>query len=351
MQKERMIQYLLLIGLFVSIPFASPAQPMTGQGGVPKGKKKEPVQYPFDATDYVRGYIAEMPTKTFFVGQPVSVPLVLANHTKYPITLVTNFNFRSMLKVMIRPEGQQSYRYNGPYAVAGYYAPMQYFLYPMDEFRTNVVIWANVEDMNDISGNHLAFPKPGKYTIEVSIRIGIEEGSGGGELPLQDGRFEVEIQPTPKDQEPLVDMLNKDLNLIYLHLHKNPPYWGDKVPADILRQYPKTVFTPWLCYSLASYYALEFERKPTRDNSDKALFYYQVAIQDNKVPFWEEAYGDLLNFVDKLNLGKAGEQLARDFINRISPDKRGRIGNKQVLQKFLVNTEELDPVKCWAFLP
>lgn len=355
MQNNRVIQYLLLCGLLLSIPFATPAQTKEdlaerlGQPQLPK-TKKDHVQYPFDASDYARGYIAPM-EKTYYVGQPVVVPLVLANHTKYPITLVTNYNFRSMLKVMIRPEGQQAYRYNGPYAISGYYAPMQIFLYPLDEVRTNIVLWANIDNMNDLSGNHLAFPKPGKYTVEVAIKIGIEEGAGGGDLQLQDGIFELNIKPTPPDLAPLTDLLTRDLNLVYLHLHKNPPNWGDRVPQDILRQYPNTPFTPWICYSLASYFTLEYDRKPTRDNADKALMYYQLAIFDNSVPFWEEAYRDYLMLVDKLQMGKAGEQLARDFVKRISPDRIGRIGNMQLLQKYLVNTEELDPVKYWAFLP
>lgn len=319
-----------------NLPGTKPSQPKTDT-------QKPTGALPFDATDMLRGYIPPIKT-TYFVGEPIVIPLALCNHTKFPLTLETNFNYRSMVTINIRPEGQQQYRYSGPF-MAGYYPPAPFKLLPLDEVHAYLVVWADWE-----TPSHLAIDKPGRYTLDVSIQIGVDETKVGmQQLIPQSGTFTIDVKPTPKALEPLLDLLKQDMNPVYIQLHKNPPAWGERT-ADILKQYPNTPFTPYLLYCLANYYTTVHDIKPTKEAADKALLYYQSAVL-NKWAYWEEAYIDLLTFLDKLELGNAAAYHARRLINGSSEDRLGHIGDREVLQKYLVNTIELDPEQYWAFLP
>ncbi|MDO8944763.1 MAG: hypothetical protein Q7U75_16395, partial [Desulfobacterales bacterium] len=271
-------------------------------------------------------------------------PLVLVNHTKFPITLLTNFICRSQLKVMIRPEGQAQFRYIGPNVPAAYYAPAPFRLFPMDEYHTYLVIWADWE-----APGNLAISKPGTYLIDIRQQIAIDEGTGGGELKYEGGMFSVTVDPTPTALEPLVELLKKDQNLLYLQLNKPPAKWGAKT-LDVLKQFPSTPFTPWLCFALANHYAGEYTRKPTREIADSASYFYAITISMDS-PMWEEAYFDMLQFYDELELAVPIAELGRKLLAKVSEDRLGHIGNDSLLQKYLINTAELDPTKYWALLP
>lgn len=342
--------YVLLVAAWLALaPLPATAQHWNLPGApkrnqLPKQTGDKPEDLAFDDSDMLRGYIAQMKT-TYFVGEPIVIPLALCNHTKHPITLETNLsNFRSMVTVNIRPEGQPSYRYNGPF-MPGYVAPVPYKLFPLDELHAYLVVWADWDNPT-----HLAIDKPGRYTIDVSVQISVSEAK----IPMQQlipqgGAFTITVEPTPKELEPLLDLIKQDMNAVYIQLHKNPPTWGERT-ADILKQYPNSPFTPYLLYCLGSYYAAQYDNKPTREAADKSLIYYQNAVV-NKWAFWEEAYIDLLNFMDKLDLGQGAAYHARRMLDNVSEDRLGHIGNLEVLQKYLVNTAELDPTRYWAFLP
>ena len=344
LQKHHRLGYALLILLFAvwarPLPAQLDADSMRGPGGK---KPKEKTIYPFDRSDMVRAYIGPIKGH-YFVGEPIVLPLVLINHTRFPITVLTNFFPRSSLKVMIRPEGQAQYRYNGPY-MKGFYGPSPIKMYPFDEMHVNLILWADVE-----MPGYLAFDKPGLYTINVSLQFTVDEGNNvGGELPIDPNPFTVNIEPTPKELEPLIGMLRKDGNVNFLQLHLNPPSWGPDT-LNILKQFPQTVFTPYLCYALASYYAFQYENKPTEESGDSAIYFYQAAALSDS-PFREEIYGDLLRFLDKLQLANPASKVAREMLSKMPEDRFGKIGNLPMLKKYLINTEELDPEKYWAFLP
>lgn len=361
MKKKLNLEYTtLLLALLFALPALALAQVDIQSMSRNNGKAKEKIQYPFDSTDTVESYIGPMKkdlkstperpnANHYFVGEPIVVPIVMANHTKYPITLETNFHPRSHVTVMIRPEGQQQFRYNGPY-MPGVYAPAQLFLYPLDEYHTQLVIWADFD-----APGHLAIDKPGTYTIDISVQIAIDESPVSGNIKPEGGTFTITVDPTPKELEPLVTLFKQDMNLVYLNLHKNPPQWGPQKTLDILNQYPRTVFTPYLRYCLASYYGAQYATKPSDETANNAMINYQLAVL-TPWAYWEEAYMDLLALVDKLELGNAAVALSRQMLAKVSEDRLGRIGNLQInseafFQKYLVNMEELDPTQYWAFLP
>lgn len=309
-----------------------------------ESNKTKRITYPFDVNDRIDGMVGAM-KKTYFLGEPIIVPIKLANHTRYPITLECALNPRAGLKVMIRPEGDAQFRYNGPY-LKGYYGPTPFFMYPFDEVQHNLVIWSDLE----LPGR-LALAKPGNYTFNVSVMVKVTESPiPEQELKLEGGTFTVTVVPTPKPLEPLIELFKQGDNLLYLQLHKIPAIWGPKT-IDILNQYPQTMFTPWLCYSLGTYYYSMYEEKPSREAADNALKFYTFAAKSDS-PFRDEIYRySLLPFMDKLDLTRPAAVTAAEFLSKLPEERRGRIGNDELLQKYLVNTTELDPIKYWAFLP
>lgn len=335
---------------FLILMLTLPASLLPAQGADPtigaQSSTHKQIFYPFELTDRINGYIEPINSR-YYVGQPIEVPIVLVNHSQFPIHLETGFNPRAQLKVMIRPENEQQYQYVGPY-MPGFYGPSPIPMYPFDEYHSRIVIWSDLQQPG-----HLALPKPGRYTITITIQFKVDELKGGTfrEMPLAGGVFSVEVDPTPKPVEPLVELLKKEMNVVYLHLHKVPDGWDDKKVKDLLAQYPLTVFAPYLNYALASYYVALYDLKPTKEFSDQALYYYRMTVL-SKTAFQMEAYIDFLDFLDrKLQLTLVAETIAREFVAHLPPDRLGRDGNKELFLKYLVNTKELDPGEYWAFLP
>lgn len=336
---------LSLLALLALMPVLADSQTLQ-QSAPDVRSKKQKITYPFDNSDRLQGYIAPMQTH-YFVGEPIVVPLVLVNHTRYPITVETNFNPRSLLTIAIRPEGESERRFYGPY-MKGTYGPSPIFMFPLDEFHYNAVIWSDID-----SASHLAISKPGNYTFRISLKVALDESPHGGDLDL--GMFTIQVDPTPAELEPVIELLKQDDNLFYLDLHKNPPKWGEQVPLEILKRYPATVFTPYLQYALASYYVLQYNQKPSKETSNNALMHYQLACLSDS-PFRQEIYVDLLSFLDKLDLSIPAAQIAKQMLKSVKPWDRGRVGDLQLagsipLQKYLPTVKELPPDKYWAFLP
>ena len=146
--------------------------------------------------------MASIGVGTFPPRKPTYVPIVLSNHTQFPVTVRTNFNPRSLLHVIIRQTGKPSRIYHGPFS-QGIYTPQDVFLYPLEEYRVDFVIWSDIDEPTG-----LAFSEPGEYTIEISQEIKVPEGEVNGEIEI--GTVTVRIDPTPEPFRAFVQALIHD---------------------------------------------------------------------------------------------------------------------------------------------
>jgi len=312
-------------------------------------KSHDKPHYAFDETDFIwpsLGSLDHRPLQDgsyeYFLGEPVVVPLKISNHTRFPVTLTTNFTPRSMLKVYIRPEGQRERRCLGP-NMPGYYAPKEFLLYSLGEIGQPVIIWSDAD-----RPEKLAFSEPGKYRLRITLDALIPEGSK--KFTLTFDPIDLTIVPTPPQFVPLVAELRKGEVLRNLQLGKNPPEWkGDT--ERYFKQYLGTLFAPYLAQSAANYFFVEHAKEPgNKTAADKALYYLQYAAYSAS-PFQVPVYEQLLAFFDTLGLTIPAEQTARKMLTIMPPYLLGRNGSDELLQKYLINSDEMDPVKDWALLP
>lgn len=354
---------LLLIGLMMAAhPGPATAQqagpatmanaPMPGDNSAMApagpGKRSNQPHYQFDKTDFIKATMGTVQGKvfkdqpaTFCVGEPVVVPVVLSNHTRFPITVSTNFNPRGYLNVRVRPEGDREHRSLGP-SLPGSYPPSSFFFYPYEEYSTQVVLWG---DSQDPAG--LVFPQAGVYTIQMELTIEVPEGSFRGKLPI--GPFTITVQDTPAELAPFVDKLKKDKAAVDLTLRKTPVAWQGEI-AGLIEKNPPNLFTPYLAYAAADYFSTEAAAHPgDKALADNALKFFQIAALSSS-PFKAEAYMDLLSLIDKMELPAQAVKVANDMLQVMPRDRIGRIGELPALKRYLKNTREIDPTHYWALL-
>jgi hypothetical protein len=314
------------------------------------GKVEKP-RFDFSSNDYVRARIEKKMNIRYFVGEPVVVPIVLSNHTQYPITIQTNFVPRSQLHVILRREGMPSRTYYGPHN-PGIYSNQDLFLYPLEEHSEAFVIWSDPEDPSG-----LAFAQPGEYTLEISQTISVLEGNITNELNI--GVVTVRIDPTPAEIGPVVKAMIEDGAPRFLQRRVMPPTWDEKMPGflrDIENQrIPVTSLTPYLCLSYADHLQVkwaEVEEGSQRAQllADEALKYYQMAVKMDSA-FKTEAYISLIRYFDRLGLARPAVVYCKELLEIVPRDQLGKIGSSTIMQRYLINTDELDPTSNWLYFP
>ena len=310
--------------------------------------------YQFTKNDFVRAFVdkQEVERRRYCVGQPVIFPIIISNHTRYPITIQTSFNPRSMLRVNIRPELSYKRKFAGPY-VKGYYPPLNHFIHPLDELHYSFVIWG---DLGQETG--LAFPEPGRYTVEIQLEFMVVENGFKGRIDLEPVTIEV-INP-PSEIVPLIEELKADKGFVALNLKQLPEGWlvrvdpeGWLVRVDEIhkdKKYPPSYLTPYLCYSAANEMFSILSADPSRsDLVESAQKCYQVASLSDSA-FQIEILLSLLEFYQHLDLSIGAAQTAKRVIQTMPRYMRGSIGNSDTLQKYLINTKELDLIHNWSLL-
>lgn len=336
MAQHKIMRNIILIGIFALTAFFAAAQE---QMAVPNSQKPT-VNYKFDPSDRIQASFG-LVRQTYFVGEPIVIPIVLSNHTRYPITVETNFNPSSMSKVMIIPSGHRPRKYNGPF-ISGYYAPSPFFLYPFEEINHDFIVWGDLKSPSD-----LAISTPGAYTIQLSVDINVPEAKVAGTIPV--GAIEINVLPTPEKYRPLIEMLQKAKAFSPLQIGKTPIGWGENM-EPLIKQFSPSVFTPYLAYSAATYFTAEYIKHPKdKAIADKALLYIQIAAKSTS-PLKLDAYMDFLALLDKMQLTAAARQVAGEILTIMPRDRIGKIGMHPLILKYLINTGEYNRTKYWAIL-
>jgi hypothetical protein len=314
------------------------------KAGYTKSQRVKAPHYQFNKMDRIEGTLGKVKDE-YFVGEPVVIPILLSNHSRFPLTLSTNINPRSMLKVQITASDGNAYEYHGPFQ-SGLYGPTEYFLYPMEEVSYQFVLWADFDRPDG-----LAFSDPGLYQIQLDLQIKIVEGPNGEmqtRLPL--GGVTIKVVPTPEKYAAFVATLKHDHVAANLQMRKTPAIWNEKV-VDVLNQQKGSIFYPYLLYSAGNYFNVQANNNPTdKQSRDKGLMYLQLAGQ-YPFPYRVDALLDLLSICDKLDLFGPAAQVSHDLIKNVPSDRIGKIGSLELIKKYLVNTEEIDPVTYWTLEP
>ena len=287
----------------------------------------------------------------YFVGEPVVVPIILSNHTSIPITVRTNFNPRSRLSVTIRQLGQPERIYYGPYS-PGTYPMREFFLYPLDEYRSNFVIWS---DLNERTG--LAFPEPGQYAIELrqEVDIVIEPRSlGKAERvvsgPIVIGTMAILVEETPAPLRGFVDALKQNPQATRsLQNRETPAGWEDRLSNDI-KNLPITALTPFIYLAWADHLQKRWEQMHGNpalagEIADNALLYYQLAAHSDWA-YKLESYDALLSFLDRIRAIKVATIIAQELLDNLPKDMLGKL-RSPLLEKYLVTTTEIDQIQYW----
>jgi hypothetical protein len=281
--------------------------------------------------------------RNYFVGEPVEIPVVLTNHSRHKIHAVTNFIPRANLSIHIRPYGRPERVHYGPYK-PGRYPPTDYMLLPFDDVTVSTLIWGDPDQASD-----LAFPEPGRYIIRMELRLDIPEAGIRGaayEIPP----IEIEVEPTPDQLRALIDRLSQDRGFSDLQVRQLPDGW-DEDQFELMKKHSPCPLTPYMFYAAANYLNLQWRQDRLNDDlANEALYYYQVAAgSDSAYRF--EIYMDLIDLMDELGMSKAAVQTSLEMLDKINPDYLGRLGGSETLQKYLINTRELDPMRDWSLLP
>ena len=299
--------------------------------------------YDFGPDEQVRARIDAPPTHCF-VGQPLVVPITLSNHTRHPITLATNMVPRGYLKVTIHRSGRSGRSYYGPY-IPGIYAPSDLPMLPLDEVTLKALIWA---DLKTESG--LAFEEPGRYQLEFEVKVEIAEAeSREGRIPL--GRIDVVVEPTPEALRPMVDALRRHEGA-FAAVHRGLfPEGMEEAMPRLVRSVPTNPITPYLLYAMAGRDKVLWTRdKSNRQLADSTLMLLQSVAQSDSV-FKLQAWEGTLRFLDELGQARACEAVARTLVEVTPPERLGRIGDHELLIKYLLNTQEVDRSRLWWLLP
>ena len=291
----------------------------------------------FDKTDIVNAKV--MPFKrTYFLGEPVVIPIRLINHSRSPLHIETNVIPQSYITVTIRQEGKRSRRYEGPYN-KGIYMPQVYYLYPLDEVTLKLFMWNDPQ-----SARGLAFDEPGTYFIEMSLKLDIEETKFSGSIQLD--TVQLTITPPPTELAPLIDELCQDKVFNDLQFFKVPKTWIPK-GREVLKKYPVCSLTPYLQYAMANILSFEWHKDQTNKAlADEVMYDYQLATFSDS-DFKMDIYLDLLAFVDMLDQPSVAYKLAEKMIQEAPEEYLGHIGDSKVVNTYIKNSKELSPLWFW----
>lgn len=301
----------------------------------------------FDQTDFIRGRLGSVKS-TYFVGEPVSVPIYLSNHTRAPLTIQTNFNPRSKLGVTIQPYGKRAKQYAGPFR-RGIYPNNDFYVFPMEEIKKTIAMWS---DRADESG--LAFPEPGRYIVEMEIQFQIKENGLPGRVNL--GKFEIDVVAPPDAIAPFIRELIDNQLIGELQLHEMPEGFAGRI-EEMIQQMPINPVTPYLTYALGSYkveqmtqQAEELPEEALRRIQEDALRYLRSAALSDFAYKWD-AYLEYIKLLDALHLNDEALEAVEKFVEEMPPQYKGKMAESKLLSKFLVNTQELNPIRSWTLLP
>ncbi|MCL5270740.1 MAG: hypothetical protein M1457_09385 [bacterium] len=277
-------------------------------------RPRKQVIHPFKQSDFVRGAIGLMPS-TYYVGQPVVVPFVLSNHTRFPVTISTNFIPRSQVSVYIRPEGEAERQFFGPYG-SRQYGNRDYPLYPLEEVRHDMLIWSD-----PARPTGLAFDKPGRYRLRFTIQFSVLEGPFTGQIPL--GPVDIVVQPTPPEMAPLVAKLSRNNAFAAFEVQAMPKGWS---PGDISPDLPPSPLRPYLF--LAAGNALVNRYHANRDRADAKLArrYYDLG-RGEKSAVQVELYLNLIMLMDELDNARDAANYCRELVSVMPADRSRQAGD------------------------
>ncbi len=341
MSVRRSFRLILSAGVFCLALFPAPAQ----QTGVPVLTRQQ--FYPFDETDFLRSTVDLGRIKrSYFVGEPVAVPLVLSNHTRFPVTIETNFVPVSQLQVYIQPENDREERYPGAH-LPELYGTVEIPLRPLASSTTQVHLWADRE-----SSVGLAFEAPGEYRIRIVQTASVKEGGAAlRNIQLNYPEFTLRIRETPDELKPLIERLKQIKGFISMQLGRLPPEMSIEEAEEIVRTAPASPLTAYLYNCLGARYQLEFIDDPSRrDLADKALFYYQSASLSDS-PIQIEILLNLLRFFDRLDVPQGAADTARRLVETMPSNQRKNLGSHSLVQKYLALYDDIEPMTFWTLLP
>jgi hypothetical protein len=148
----------------------------------------------------------------------------------------------------------------------------------------------------------------------------------------------------------LIDELKKKRAFVDLHRRTIPPDKLDWLGALLPPKHPASALTPYMLYALAN--TLTHQRALQPDDkrlTDRILTYYQLAAQSDSA-YQMDIYMDLLSFVDTLELTDACVEIARQALRAAPRDMIGKIGDDPLIQRYLLNTKELNPDLSWSLM-
>ncbi len=339
-------QIILIVALFALFAPSVPAQLDSEDVDMDRFRaKREYEKHDFNLSDFVKCSVQFGQMKSrYYVGEPVVAPLVVSNHTRFPISVSTNFIPRSHLTVEIRPEGQRKRRYRGPLQV-GFYAPQEFFVYPLEEIEHPFLIWGD----NDTPSG-LAFPEPGEYTIEMTLRISVPEASISDRI-IRFPTFVLEITEPEPNLAPLIDTIRDVKGFVPLHLKRLPQGWDDQKVQGLIKEHGANALVPYLYFALAEYFhgrMLEAKEEDRRLIDNALLSYQYAGMSDSAFKFG--AYMEVLAMCEELELPKQSAIVCRKLMEVAPRHMAGHFAENPLFRKYLGMNKEIEPKEHWTVL-
>ncbi len=296
---------------------------------------------PFGPSDFIRVAQSPMRKNNFMLGEPVVVPIRLVNHTQFTITILTNLTPRANLEVNIQSSTERERRYWGPHP-PGNYVDQEFLLYPLEEFPMDILIWGDSE-----TPNGLAFPQAGAYKIKISLVVGAKGTDVRGPIPLDP--FVINVQTPPAQFAPLINMLCEAKAFPDLQLRHMPDALKDRM-VQLANDYPNAPVSPYLTYVLALRYYGDAMQDSAEVEKYKIAEEYLVrtALADSTLK--AEAYEDLIRLYDRWEKPDLALKACQELIKAAPPQIAPRFGSVPYIQKYLINSAEMSPVKYWDIM-
>jgi hypothetical protein len=335
---------LMILALAWTAGAEAQAQFGAPQGGAkpPQGGGQAPRIYPkleFNSNDFIRAKVGRM-RPSYFVGEPVAVPVTISNHTRFPLTITTNLAPRSHLKIVIRPENMPARAYYGPWE-GGSFPTTDFDMLPLDELNEKILLWADNQQPEG-----LVFPTPGKYKVEMSLRIAVQGNQVVNTLKIDP--VVITIVPTPANMAPLVQILRDHKLFDQLHRRVLAPSEVDTV-RKLGKDFPGTPFTPYLYLSLASQLEYRNRLNPNPELTEELLYAYQIAARSDSA-YRFPAYLNLIEFMDRQEMSEAIPSIFGEMVHNMPRSWRGKVGNVPAATKYLHMSGEIPPTQFWTLL-
>lgn len=338
------------MGLAITLCGAIALSPSTARAELTLGhkyKRPEVAATPlaFTKDDFVNAVREPMPKDTYFVGEPVFVPMRIINHTQFEINAMTSLNAQSGLEIQIRklkPEMESPRACKGPYA-PGSYTPGPVVLYPFEEFPLKATVWADRE-----TENGLAFPTAGEYVVRLGLKVAPELSTVSGVVQTEAFLIKV-VEPTGPDAE-IVQALAAKKGFIELQTRKVPEGMEEDMKRWIATA-PDAKMTPYLAHTLgmAEYQRGLSDNKTAVAHFNQALEYLKIASRDG-APTRADALDDMLRLYDKTGESFLAKQTALEVLRAMPIEVATRKGSTAEYRKYLYNTGEMDPITYWDLL-